>query len=671
MAILGNTTIVSKLLVRSANSEKLATRLHLETLLNAGDWRNGGLAPSAIVCIRKLRDPLPGSLSLDQRGLHPPRAWQQSVNDAIERLIRRAARPIREAVPANAECVVFADRAEMLACLAIDWGEGRVGMRWWWRSLLPGLDGSRSILTCWSESPEYIPGAWAHLANRGKAAEFAGRMSADEARDMLRAVTRRFALDDLQAVVDATPSGPAGRIEARDSFRTLQSNAEPPSAPWIFWGPESDRITLGIEQRRLLGVALTLHRAPAVARTRSFAHAARRWFEAAKNDLRSEQAAPAASREAFDRSPVAAGATEYEPSRFERRAESRRIEVPFMDAKADEGGAHRDIESPRDQAAPTDVEEQPRDSETFECDFSENEPEGAGVVSRASTSVSTDRDRAPVDKLNAEPIPQPSLPGSETPPEYRETAPLLEAQITTDFGGLFYLLNFGLYLELYGDITTPSVRDIPLGVWDFLALVGEGLVGSELRDDPVWALLARLAGSDETWEPGDDCVMPESWRMPAQWMKPFEPNGVWRWETNEDRLRAWHPAGFIALDLPLEPGDPARQLRHEMEAYAQFTPRLCGEQDGHSGEAQSSLRRWLDWLMPYARARLRLALGLVETGDVGRALCEYRARVFVTATHMDVMFSLAELLVEIRLAGLDRDPGWIPATGRIVRFHFE
>jgi hypothetical protein len=75
--------------------------------------------------------------------------------------------------------------------------------------------------------------------------------------------------------------------------------------------------------------------------------------------------------------------------------------------------------------------------------------------------------------------------------------------------------------------------------------------------------------------------------------------------------------------------------------------------------------------MPYARARLRLALGLGETGDIGRALCEYRARVFVTATHMDVMFSLAELLVEIRLAGLDRDPGWITATGRIIRFHFE
>jgi hypothetical protein len=672
-----NQTTISRLLVSGAVPDLGAARSRVERLLSASDLHPPGLAPSAIVCIRKLRDPLPGLLALDQRSLHPPHAWQQAVNDAIERLIRRAARPIREAVPANAECVVFADRAEMLACLAVDWGEGRVGIRWWWRSLLPGLDGSRSILACWLEAPEYIPGAWLHLSNSGKAAEFAGRMSADEARDMLRAVAIRFELDDLQAVVDARPSGPAKGVDARDSFRTLQSKAEPPSAPWESWAPESDRITLGIEQRCLLGIALTLQRAPTVVRTRSFAHAAHRWFKAAKNDLRSEQAAPVTSRKAFNRIPVAASATEYESSRSKQMAESRRIGVSFQDAKADEGGAHRDIESPRDRAAPPDVEEQPRDSETFESDFSMNELEGVSVASRRP--VSDDRDGGPEDELDVERFPQPSLtrkPRSETPIEYRETAPLLEAQINTNFGGLFYLLNFGLYLELYGDMTTPSARDIPLGVWDFLALAGERLVGSELRDDPLWALLTRLAGRDETREPGDDCVMPEYWRMPAQWMEPFEPDSVWRWEANEDRLRVWHPAGFIALDLPLEPGDRARQLRREMEAFARFSPKIGRSRKRPGGaclseESQDSLQLWLDWLTPYARARLRLALGLTESDDVGRALCECRARVFVTATHMDVMFSLAELLVEIRLAGLDRDPGWIMDTGRIIRFHFE
>jgi hypothetical protein len=44
--------------------------------------------------------------------------------------------------------------------------------------------------------------------------------------------------------------------------------------------------------------------------------------------------------------------------------------------------------------------------------------------------------------------------------------------------------------------------------------------------------------------------------------------------------------------------------------------------------------------------------------------------VHISPSHVDVVLSLAELPVEIRLAGLDRDPGWIPAAGRYLAFHF-
>ena len=72
--------------------------------------------------------------------------------------------------------------------------------------------------------------------------------------------------------------------------------------------------------------------------------------------------------------------------------------------------------------------------------------------------------------------------------------------------------------------------------------------------------------------------------------------------------------------------------------------------------------------MPYIRARLRSALG---TDDLANVVCRHRARITLTATHIDVFFSLAELPIEIRLAGLDRDPGWVPAAGRFIAFHFE
>jgi hypothetical protein len=51
-------------------------------------------------------------------------------------------------------------------------------------------------------------------------------------------------------------------------------------------------------------------------------------------------------------------------------------------------------------------------------------------------------------------------------------------------------------------------------------------------------------------------------------------------------------------------------------------------------------------------------------------VCRY-GRVTTTPAHLDVHFSLAAHPIDIRMAGLDRDPGWIPAAGRHVAFHFD
>jgi hypothetical protein len=38
---------------------------------------------------------------------------------------------------------------------------------------------------------------------------------------------------------------------------------------------------------------------------------------------------------------------------------------------------------------------------------------------------------------------------------------------------------------------------------------------------------------------------------------------------------------------------------------------------------------------------------------------------------IDVHFALALHPLEVRMAGLDRDPGWIPAAGADLRFVYE
>jgi hypothetical protein len=60
-----------------------------------------------------------------------------------------------------------------------------------------------------------------------------------------------------------------------------------------------------------------------------------------------------------------------------------------------------------------------------------------------------------------------------------------------------------------------------------------------------------------------------------------------------------------------------------------------------------------------------------ERDDGPEFLCQLPARVTETPVRVDVHFSLDRHPIEIRLAGLDRDPGWVPAAGRYITFHFD
>ncbi|HET9918301.1 MAG TPA: hypothetical protein VFQ30_00570, partial [Ktedonobacteraceae bacterium] len=196
------TTIAQRLRVRGSGLDALTTRLRLTSLLEAVDLRPPGLPPSAVICIRRLRDPLPGALSLQHIGQRPPQAWEHALRHALAQSVRQAVRPVEGAVPANAGAVVFNDRAELLACLAHDWCEGAIDMHWWWQSLLRG-EFDRSVLAAWLAAPEYAPAALQHLAQRGTVLPFAEKLSTGEARQLLESITRSFALYELQPLLSS------------------------------------------------------------------------------------------------------------------------------------------------------------------------------------------------------------------------------------------------------------------------------------------------------------------------------------------------------------------------------------------------------------------------------------------------------------------------------------
>lgn len=47
------------------------------------------------------------------------------------------------------------------------------------------------------------------------------------------------------------------------------------------------------------------------------------------------------------------------------------------------------------------------------------------------------------------------------------------------------------------------------------------------------------------------------------------------------------------------------------------------------------------------------------------------ATLYLTRTHIDVVFSLEQIQFDLRIAGLDRDPGWVPELARVIAFHYE
>lgn len=74
-------------------------------------------------------------------------------------------------------------------------------------------------------------------------------------------------------------------------------------------------------------------------------------------------------------------------------------------------------------------------------------------------------------------------------------------------------------------------------------------------------------------------------------------------------------------------------------------------------EAVARIREWIVRAMP-------------EIEEPVARVLRHAARVRLTGARLDIFLSLEELPIEIRLARLDRDPGWVPAAGRFVAFHF-
>ena len=240
--------------------------------------------------------------------------------------------------------------------------------------------------------------------------------------------------------------------------------------------------------------------------------------------------------------------------------------------------------------------------------------------------------------------------------------------IRSRYGGVFYLLNLGLYLGLYRDFSSTLGEEIDLNIWDFVALLSRKFLGEDLEEDAAWNLLADLAGRGDEKDFGQDFSAPDEWRISPEWLKTFPANKKCFWSKSENRLVVRHSVNFCVIDVALSGSE--NQLENELKIYDEFFSEI---EEGAAEKVSlnvNAAQRWLKHFFEFAECRLLQALNLETRKDLTKVLFEKDATVAVSATHFEATFSLAELPLEVRFSGLDRNPGWIPAAGKYVEFHF-
>jgi hypothetical protein len=659
----------------------LRARQRLEAALADLSPSSLGLPPQALLVVRKVAPK--ERLRLDRPGRDA--SYGRAARAELRSLASRARRPWLHPDAAQADAVLVADEAELMACLIRDWRRGTLP-GCWWRTAAPG---SLSAPEWWRRNllprGELLPAVTALLAEQGEAVAWMAHLTGDEARRAAAAAMAAHGLtlttpferpasraDLPQGVIPSNPlrtgfSAPAADFLASDpALRRLEDIV-----------PELRRASLVLPQSRLLALTLALQRAPAWTRREAFQQAWRALDYGATIPVAGQRA---------------------EPGDFpaDSAAGTRAVSFPeaagFLPKNSNlEDGPPRQ-ETPRTALLPTTERAGASSDEPTEAPTATGEHQSGRIDAVKSGPAADGNDRAMASDPCApsEPRPPPSAePQADRSAAYDRPELRLPRTIETRFGGIFYLLNVALALGLYGDFTQPLKPGIALSPWNWLALLGRAWFGRAFERDPVWRLLAELAGSSPGSEPGREFAPSEVWQVPDEWLAPWGKAGRLRPSYDRRRLRVWHPAGFALLDAPRRMGpNPLRQASALLGAGSRpllgsaiERRRFCrsGLQTatrqppprGLKTAPTANVARWLDCLLPYLVARLQRALGATDPAAMPALVCRHPARVYRTAAHLDIHLSLAGLPIELRIAGLDRDPGWIPAAGRTIAFHFE
>jgi hypothetical protein len=254
------------------------------------------------------------------------------------------------------------------------------------------------------------------------------------------------------------------------------------------------------------------------------------------------------------------------------------------------------------------------------------------------------------------------------------------------------LINLMTHLDLPACFEDDWKLESQLGLWAVLELLGRGLLtwedvipeGHSYEDDLLWAALAQLDGREPGELPGAAFPGGECYRLPQDWFAEPDKEEGYHYAARRGWLRLWSEAGYVLVDGPRTGTSLEAQAMTELRHYwgvavsswtrkafdhapvASLSGPLVAGLDPH-------LLRWLALVLPAVRLRLRRALNpsSLERFSLAASLLCCPGRLYVTSTHVDLVMSLDTISLPVRLAGLDRNPGWMADLGKVISFHFE
>ena len=676
--------------------DPLRARLRLERTLATTDWTPAGLPPGALLFVRRLRVQGPGFATgggdspIGRDPFADDRVFASRIADALRAQGRAARRPWSDALAVDADAVWFEDEHELAACLIRDWLRGLVAQRWWWRSVLAGAG-----IDAWLRSEllprgERLAPTLQRLATVSLADAWLARMDDADARAGFDALARAYALpparvEDVDATRDRNDDPDQQEASTRRPARRTSSVQAAARRRLQRIVPELGAMTWRPAQARLLAYGLAVLRAPAEACTRAFADDVAAWRpvqDRAREDIPADDAIESGIVEAVDADRVRDDASRTQPSQARATSSTHPTLAAATRADTETAGPAAGDASRQHPASSAEVASTPASGVTPAAkgiDAGDRQASLAAVASSADIAMSSALEL---------PLPTQDVSPAMTDAEIvGETAPVampvaVSRTLSTRHGGLFYVLNAALALGVYGDFTAPRTQGIPLSPWDLLAWLGLHWFGRAFRRDPLWRLLADLSGRSPKRAPSWRIDPPSQWAPEDDWLRAWSPivmldHGV---DRRARRLQVRHPDGFAVFDVPRD-----TRLRPAAQARALCLARGCASRARLQPTASTStstktrrLRtlpadpgaRWLHCFAGYLAARFMRALGATSPRAAVALLCRHAAEVRCDASRVEIALSLSSLPLPVRIAGLDRDPGWIPAAGRDVRFHF-